>query len=178
MPSLRFIYPPSAAYRCVLLGTLSLALGCGTNQYEHELQIEESAIKLAHETRTGGYDLVSTQELKQLLDSKQVLLLMDAMPAVSSYELAHLPGAVNFEFPKEVLDAWDDQMMSGQTLASYEQFLGPEKDRLIVVYCGFVKCARSHNAAVFAKQLGYTNVKRYPGGIYAWRGAGFPVESP
>ena len=42
---------------------------------------------------------------------------------------------------------------------------------LIVVYCGFVKCARSHNAAVFAQDLGYTNVKRYAGGIYAWRGA-------
>ena len=54
--------------------------------------------------------------------------------------------------------------------------LGPDKERLIVFYCGFVKCTRSHNAAAFAKKLGYKNVYRFPGGIFAWKGGDYPVE--
>jgi rhodanese-related sulfurtransferase len=55
-------------------------------------------------------------------------------------------------------------------------FLGPDKDKTLVFYCGFVKCTRSHNGAAFAKKLGYKNVYRFPGGIFAWKGAGFPVD--
>jgi rhodanese-related sulfurtransferase len=36
-----------------------------------------------------------------------------------------------------------------------------------------VKCTRSHNGAVWAKKLGYKNVYRFSGGIFAWKGAGF-----
>ena len=54
--------------------------------------------------------------------------------------------------------------------------LGPDKDRTIVVYCGFVKCTRSHNGAMWAVKLGYKNVYRYPGGIKAWKEADYPVE--
>ena len=75
------------------------------------------------------------------------------------------------------MDAWTEETMPGRTKEAYQSILGDDLDRQIVVYCGFVKCARSHNAAIFAKELGYSNVKRYAGGIYAWRGAGLPVES-
>jgi rhodanese-related sulfurtransferase len=44
-----------------------------------------------------------------------------------------------------------------------------------VIYCGFVKCTRSHNGAAWAVRNGYTNVYRYPGGIFAWKGAKYPV---
>ncbi|NTV43161.1 MAG: rhodanese-like domain-containing protein, partial [Syntrophobacteraceae bacterium] len=40
----------------------------------------------------------------------------------------------------------------------------------------FTKCGRSHNGAMWAKKLGYTNVYRYPGGIKAWMEADYPVE--
>jgi rhodanese-related sulfurtransferase len=159
-----------------LLLLLLAATGCGSNQYLQELEIEESAIKLANETVSGSYPLVSTGDVKQLIDSNTPMLLVDAMPAESSYDSIHLPGAVNFEFPKEVIPTWDDTTMPGRTKADYEALLGEDKNRLIVVYCGFVKCARSHNAAMQAKELGYTNVKRYPGGLFAWRGAGHPTE--
>jgi len=39
-----------------------------------------------------------------------------------------------------------------------------------------VKCTRSHNAAVFAKKLGYKNVYCFPGGIFAWKGADHPAK--
>jgi rhodanese-related sulfurtransferase len=45
-----------------------------------------------------------------------------------------------------------------------------------VFYCGFTKCTRSHNGAMWAVKLGYKNVYRYPGGIKAWMEAAYPVE--
>ena len=159
-----------------VLGLLFLAGGCGTNQFEQEVAIEDSAVKFTRETITGGYEVLATTDLKKLLDGNESLVLVDAMPAASSYDLAHLPGAVNFEFPKEAMAVWDETTMPGRTQWAYQQLLGEDLTQLVVVYCGFVKCARSHNAAVYASQLGYTNVKRYAGGIYAWRGAGHSVN--
>lgn len=50
------------------------------------------------------------------------------------------------------------------------------KDAKIVVYCGFVKCQRSHQAAMYLTKQGYTNVYRYAGGISAWVDANYPIE--
>jgi rhodanese-related sulfurtransferase len=63
----------------------------------------------------------------------------------------------------------------GRSERDYLQLLGPDKNRLRVIYCGFVKCTRSHNGAAWAVKNGYTNVYRYPGGIFAWKGATYPV---
>ena len=146
--------------------------GCGTNQFQQEVQTEEAAVKLAKETVQGGYQLVTTAEMKKMLDGGEDLLLVDAMPAEDSYDKGHISRAVNFPFPKEVMDGWDGNAMAGRKQEDFQQLLGDDKDRKLVFYCGFVKCARSHNAAICARELGYTNVYRYPGGIYAWRGAG------
>ena len=163
---------------CALIVCASIcAVGCGTNKFEQEVTIEASSVKFAREAMSGQYAILSTSEVKKLRDEGTDLLLLDAMPAVSSFDLAHIPGAVNFEFPKEQMDAWTEESMPARTKEAYRKLLGDDLDRLIVVYCGFVKCARSHNAAVFAQELGYTNVKRYAGGIYAWRGAGLAVEA-
>jgi rhodanese-related sulfurtransferase len=165
-------------WRFILIAcVLGCVAGCGTNKFEQELTIEDSSVKFAREVVGGQYAILSTAEVKKLRDEGADFVLLDAMPAASSFNLAHIPGAVNFEFPKEPIDKWDEESMPGQTREAYRQLLGDDLDRLIVVYCGFVQCARSHNAAVFARELGYTNVKRYAGGIYAWRGAGFGVES-
>lgn len=162
----------------VLIGGLLLlfAVGCGTNKFAQELQTEESAIKLHNETDRGEYELISTKELKTLLDSDKEIVLVDAMPKEESFDKGHLRGAVNFLFPKDVITEWNSDTMGSSTKEEYGKLLGDDKDKLVIVYCGFVKCARSHNAAVFAKELGFTNVKRYPGGIHAWRGAGNALE--
>ena len=156
---------------------LVAASGCGTNKFQQELKTESAAIGLAREMAKGNYDLIATEELKKLLGDGQEFVLVDAMPAKDSYDKGHLQGAVNFDFPKKAMESWNAESMGNRTLADYEKLLGPNKSKLIVVYCGFVKCARSHNAAIFARQLGYTNVKRYPGGLYAWKGAGHPLTT-
>ena len=54
--------------------------------------------------------------------------------------------------------------------------LGADKDKKIVIYCGFVACERSHVGAVLAKEAGYKNVYRFPGGIAAWIDAGNSID--
>jgi rhodanese-related sulfurtransferase len=92
------------------------------------------------------------------------------MPLEDSYKKQHVPGAVQYDFPiPEVKE------MDAADKTKFEQFLGPDKDKTLVFYCGFVKCTRSHNGAAWAVRNGYTNVYRYPGGIFAWKGAKYPV---
>jgi rhodanese-related sulfurtransferase len=84
---------------------------------------------------------------------------------------------VQFLFPIPDMDEWDAKETDGKTQDDFIKLLGDDKEKTIVVYCGFVKCTRSHNGAAWAKKLGYKNVYRYPGGIFGWKGANYPAES-
>jgi thiosulfate/3-mercaptopyruvate sulfurtransferase len=94
-----------------------------------------------------------------------------------SWAITIIPGAKQFLFAIPVMETWDATETDGKTKGDYSALLGPDKEKIIVIYCGFVKCTRSHNGAMWAKKLGYKNVLRQPGGIFAWRGAGYPTES-
>jgi len=136
-----------------------------------ELDTEKVAVTFAGEVERGGYKIVATQELKGWLDQKKSVLIVDTMPYEDSYKKQHIPGAVNMEFPIPEMTRLDDK-----TKAALEKLLDPDKNRLIVFYCGFVKCTRSHNGAMWAVKLGYKNVYRHPGGIKAWHEAEYQVE--
>ena len=136
-----------------------------------ELETEASAVKFANEVIRGGYKIVSTDELKKWIDEKKKMLIVDTMPYEDSYKKEHIPGAVQFEFPIPELTNLDEK-----TKEAFLKLLGPDKEIPIVIYCGFVKCTRSHNGAMWAVKLGYNNVYRYPGGIKAWDEADYPVE--
>jgi len=137
-----------------------------------ELTDEEIAVKFAREVERGGYGIVSTKELKAWIDQRKPILIVDTMPYEDSYKKQHMPGAKQIEFPIPELKEIDDKKKQ-----AFIKLLGPDKSRLIVFYCGFTKCTRSHNGAMWAVNLGYKNVYRYPGGIRAWKQADYPVES-
>lgn len=44
-----------------------------------------------------------------------------------------------------------------------------------MTYCGFVGCARSDVGAAIAKEEGFTEVYRHPGGTVAWNEEGYNV---
>ncbi len=161
------------------LGLLLMAnSGCGTNKFQQEVETDKVAVALARQTKSGDYELLTAEELKGLLDKDTPMLLIDTMPYEDSYQQNHIPGAKQFLFPKKgEMETWDSEATGGKSEDDYNEFLGEDKEKLIVVYCGFVKCKRSHNGAMWARKLGYTNVKRFPGGIYAWKGAGYSTES-
>ncbi len=137
-----------------------------------ELKNEEIAVNFAREVERGGYGIVSTKELKEWIDQKKPILVIDTMPYEDSYKRQHIPGAKQIEFPIPEMQDIDDKKK--QALI---KLLGPDKERPIVFYCGFTKCTRSHNGAMWAVKLGYKNVYRYPGGIKAWMQADYPVKS-
>jgi rhodanese-related sulfurtransferase len=146
------------------------------DKFEREVLKETGAIKLVREVQRGGYDVVGTADLKQWIDAGREMVIVDTMPLEASYEKNHLPAAVQFLFPIPDMTTWNTRETDGRTQGDFEALLGSDKDKTIVIYCGFVKCTRSHNGAAWAVKLGYRNVYRYPGGIFAWKGAGFPVE--
>ena len=135
-----------------------------------ELEMEKVAVTFSREMAQGGYQILTTEELKGWMDQKKAMLVVDTMPYEASYKKQHVPGAVQMEFPIPEMTQIDDK-----TKAALEKLLGQDKDRLVVFYCGFVKCTRSHNGAMWAVRLGYRNVFRYPGGIKAWDEADYPV---
>jgi rhodanese-related sulfurtransferase len=146
------------------------------NKFEKEVEKEAGAVKLVREVQQGGYDVVTTEELKKWIDSGKDMLIVDTMPFEASYKKNHVPGAVQFLFPIPEMKQWDTQETGGKTQQDFISLLGPDKNKTIVIYCGFVKCTRSHNGAAWAVKLGYRNVYRHPGGIFAWKGAKYPME--
>lgn len=140
------------------------------------MDTETAAVKLVKDVNRGGYGLVSTAELKQWMDNGKQMVIVDTMPYEASYKKGHVPGAKQFLFPIPDMDSWDAKETDGKSQADFEALLGPDKEKPVVIYCGFVKCTRSHNGAVWAVKLGYKNVYRYSGGIFAWKGADYDIE--
>jgi len=160
----------------LVIGIASPALAFMENKFEKEVDKEAGAVKLVREVQRGGYDVVTTEELKQWIDGGKDLVIVDTMPYEDSYKKMHVPGAVQFLFPIPDMTTWDIKETDGKTQEDFAKLLGNDMQKTIVIYCGFVKCTRSHNGAAWAVKLGYTNVYRYPGGIFAWKGAKYPVE--
>jgi rhodanese-related sulfurtransferase len=162
----------SLLFATTLIFILGVAgVGMAADWGSKELETEKIAVTFAKEVESGGYKIVSTEELKNWIAQKKNMLIVDTMPFEDSYKKQHIPSAINFVFPVPEVKSLDDK-----TKAAFEKALGTNKDRLIVFYCGFTKCTRSHNGAMWAVKLGYKNVYRYPGGIKAWMEADFSVE--
>ncbi|MDD2761976.1 MAG: rhodanese-like domain-containing protein [Methylomonas sp.] len=143
-----------------------------------ETDLEAAALKVAKETQQAGYKLLSVAELKQMIDGKEDLVLIDAHP-LEEYNLAYIASARHFGFQSNHSGHWEQDvaMPNKLTQEDYRKILGADTDKKIVIYCGMTQCGRSHNAASWAKKLGYTNVYRMPGGIAAWKNAGYAYKS-
>lgn len=102
---------------------------------------------------------ISHDELKEAIESKKVVLL--DVNGSSSYDKAHIPGAIDFTKVKE------DKLAS---------LLPKDKGALIVAYCANENCSAYQKGAKAAKELGYTNVKHYSKGIMGWKDAGENTE--
>ena len=108
----------------------------------------------------AGVTVIKTEELKGLIDKRVYMVLADARPE-SRYNQAHLPGAVSITVEK---------------LKEQEaNILPPDKNALIIYYCGGLTCGLSTSNAELTKKLGYTNVKVYLEGEPAWGKAGYKL---
>jgi len=158
---------------CTLLSSPAFALF--DDKFEAEVVKETDAVKLVRDTQAGGYELLTAAELKKWLDEGKQMLLIDTMPE-AGFKKEHIPGAKQFLFPIPRMSTWDSKETAGKSEADYAALLGSDKNIPVVIYCGFVNCTRSDNGASWARKLGFTKVYRFPGGLYAWKGAKFPLE--
>lgn len=142
----------------------------GTAPNGDEVAIEKAAVKLVSAVNAGGYKLITAEELKKAVDAKEQMIIIDTMPA-DFFAKGHIPGAVNAELPKEGMDK-----VTADQKAAFTKLLGEDKTKKVVVYCGFTACGRSDNGAVIAKELGFTEVYRFAGGIIAWQDAKYETE--
>lgn len=103
-----------------------------------------------------GMNLISRQELKKKLDSKENVKLIFVL-GPWQYKAKHIPGSLNLSTANEALKGLD-----------------PNDE--IVVYCSNEACHVSVSAYNLLVDQGFKNVRRYAGGLLDWEDAGFPLE--
>lgn len=62
-----------------------------------ENDVEKVTYNFMNETKAGKYKLVDTKTLKNWVDKGDKMIIVDTMPAASSYNNRHVPGAINAE---------------------------------------------------------------------------------
>jgi PQQ-dependent catabolism-associated CXXCW motif protein len=119
-----------------------------------------------------GGKVIRTVELKQLLDSRSDVVVVDVLDLKESR--ATISGA-----------AW----MSGagsapfyaaekaRFAAAMARLTGGDKGKTVVFLCLNPECWLSYNASLHAIEAGYTNVHWFRGGTDAWRGAGYRTQT-
>lgn len=100
---------------------------------------------------------ISREDLKAKLDRGDDIKLVMAMHEWG-FRAAHIPGSLHFN-----------------TVEDARKSLKPDDE--IVVYCSDPACVASQFAYRWFVDSGYTNVRRYEGGISDWAGAGHELES-
>jgi rhodanese-related sulfurtransferase len=147
--------------------------GCATNHGTSpkglEVPIEKAAVKFNSDIKDGGYKVVGTEELKKWLDEGKKMTIISTLPVAEDKVLGLLPSAVNGAMPKtekELTPADKDSLLKAA---------GADKEKPVVVYCGFVACRRSHIGAKILVENGFKNVYRYPAGITGWGESGYPL---
>jgi len=148
---------------------LSACAGIGTSPKGLETPIEKASMRLVTDVKDGGYRLIDAETLNKWMIEKNGLLVIDSHPK-EDYDNAHIKGAINSPMPK------GEKELTPYDKNNILKIASDDKDRTIIVYCGFTACRRSHWGAKILTGNGYKNVYRYPGGITAWLEYGYPAE--
>ncbi len=104
--------------------------------------------------KDGGYLITETPYLKRMVDAadKEVFTLIDSRPPLV-HRKSFIPGSVSI--PKVLFE-------------QRKGLLPADKNSLLIFYCGGHHCELSHEGAVEALKLGYTNVRVYSAGVPEW----------
>lgn len=161
---------------CVAIAIISLALaGCkpslGTSPEGLERPIEKAVLQFLVDIQDSGYKLITTDELKQWFDEGRKITIVSAIPEERNRRFGMMPNALRAPMP------WTEKELTQGDRDNLLKIVGPDREQTIVVYCGFIKCRRSHIASKILADHGYRNVYRYPWGITTWREMAYPRVS-
>lgn len=124
------------------------------------LVLSMSTVGFAAEKTKDGVSVVSSEQLKELLDSKAAgLALIDARTP-QEYQEAHILGAVSIPLSALEKDA---------------SLLKFAKKTRLVFYCNGIKCGKSGKSALIARSLGYPDIAVYADGMPVWEEKGYPI---
>jgi thiosulfate/3-mercaptopyruvate sulfurtransferase len=101
-----------------------------------ETVIEKLVLQVVSDVQAGDYQVISVEEMKKMIDAKEDLAIIDAHPAWE-YDLAYVEGAVNIGFQGGHKGNWEEDVADGHTQEQFLAALGTDKNRKIVIYCGF-----------------------------------------
>jgi len=157
-----------------LVSLLALALsGCaatiGTSPKGLEVPIEKAAVTFAADLKEGGYQVVTTDELKKWLDGGKNIVTISTLSFFEGRVTGTLPGALNATMPTAAKD------LTPEDKEGLLHVAGNDKEQYLVIYGGFVGCRRSHIGAKLLVDNGFKNVYRYPAGIAGWSEAGYSL---
>jgi rhodanese-related sulfurtransferase len=99
---------------------------------------------------------VSLGELRDKLASHDDFVFVMSMDR-DRYDRAHIPGSIDLE-----------------SFLAMSPGLSPDTE--IIVYCTDPACAASMIGAAMIARVGFTNVRRFSGGLSAWVEAGLPLS--
>jgi rhodanese-related sulfurtransferase len=99
---------------------------------------------------------ISREDLKAKLDKGEPIKLVMALNRWA-FEAKHIPGSLHFDDPKDLHSSLNE-------------------DDEIIVYCSNVDCLSSVALYRALVERGYSNVRRYAGGLLDWEEAGFRLE--
>jgi len=105
------------------------------------------------------YTVVTTDQVKAMIDQKTVFILIDSR-TVQEYQEAHIVGAIN---------------IPDKTAEEQYGLLPADKNALLVIYCNGVKCGKSKRLAKKLEPLGYKNISIYSEGIPVWEERNLPI---
>ncbi|MEX0763145.1 MAG: rhodanese-like domain-containing protein [Dehalococcoidia bacterium] len=100
--------------------------------------------------------LIDRDELKKKIDSGDDFKLVMVLSAWA-FKVKHIPGSIQINDPPQAMSQ-----------------LKPSDE--IVVYCSDEGCSASKYAYHLLTSNGFSNVRRYAGGIADWEANGLPLE--
>jgi len=104
---------------------------------------------------------VDVNEARKIVHEKESVVI-DAL-GPESFRRQHLPGALNIPS--------DDADLDGKIRDKV-----PSKDTRVLVYCSDPECQASPKVYRRLKELGYSDVHEFSGGLKAWAEAGLDFE--
>jgi rhodanese-related sulfurtransferase len=112
-----------------------------------------------HQNAALGAEPIRTigrEELRQKLERGDPLKLIMALNRWA-FDAKHIPGSIHFDTPEALYAA-----------------VKPGDE--VVVYCSHVDCLSSVALYRDLVRRGYSNVRRYSGGLLDWEDAGLPLD--
>ncbi len=143
----------------VILGVVALIVLIAAGLFAFQLGGNRDSSDITLTTDLSEIPRIGVDELKRKVDMGSNLVIIDTR-SKEAYEQMHIAGSISVPLEK-VAEHYTE-------LKVFEE---------IFTYCTCPDEATSARAAQILEGLGLPNVKAIIGGLTAWKGAGYPVES-